>query len=367
MSRTAALAFIVALLAVLPAMGAPTSSVPKATPVTAFDEGKAFFKQGRYKDAAECLEKAVRETPDFVDAWVYLGLANQQLRQWDRAERALLKASELNSREYRAWAALADVAASQGQYTKARAYARKILDFDPRSFFAYYLLGVIDYYEGKLAEAAANFDRSRSLWNEFAPTWANLAVCSYDQHNVQSAAAQIHKATQLDPRAVQYLFLHGWFATMANDTGTSMLSFRRLLDADKEESKYSDTVRAFIAMRNGSAAQARGYIDEALKKDPEFVQALVLKSLLLIRDGKRDEAVKTLQEALEIDSLDYDARDTLRHLGVTPPPPHPRRLPGQKEAAPASSPSPAASPATPSDLHPSPAPTAPPPPPGVPH
>lgn len=355
------LLLIAIFLSVTIAWTAPTKTTQihqNTSTASRFQEGQRLFRQGRFTEAAERLERAVRETPDFDQAWFLLGLSYKALGQASLAETALLRVTALNARHHQAWIMLAEIATSQGLYTKARDYVRRILAFDPRSFLAYYAFGVVDYREGKLADALSNFDRSRALWSDYAPTWFNLAVCAYNQHSIQHALSHIRRAVKLAPKKPLYLFAEGWYAMMANDVGTGMLSFRRLFDEDKSESPLSDTARAFIAMRGGNVTESRKYVDEALKRDPEMVQALVIKALLLVKSNQREEAIATLREALDLDPLDHDARDALTHLGVTPPPPRPARLPGQNASgrptpepspipAPASTPSPSPTPPVP--------------------
>jgi tetratricopeptide (TPR) repeat protein len=381
------LLLLVCLLA-LPALAAPNappSQGGEAKSYGAMAEGEQLFKQGHWEEAIHALGRAVKENARNEHAWYLLGLAEMQLYHWDEAEKAFLAVVGLNTRSYNAWVKLGEVELSRGNYDKARDYVRRVLVFDSRSFYAYYALGVIDYKQGRLDLALHDFDRSRALFDEFAATSFNLGVCYYNQHNLTNAMSAIGKAVRLEPSRPLYLFLQGWYAFMSNDPGTGFLAFRHLFQEDKKNSEYSDTARAFLAMRSNDLVAARKSLDEALKKNPEMVKALVLNALILIKDNKKDEAVKALQEALDVDSLDYDARDVLNHLGVAPPPPHPARLPGPRSEAspspgpggsPSPGPGPSASPgpgrsASPGAASPSPSPTAKPspavpPPPGVP-
>lgn len=319
-----------------PAASAPAARPsPAAVPASeaqsqaAFSDGQQLFKQGRWEDAVKALQRAVATHDGNAQAWYLLGLSQMQLRQWPQAERSLTAAGNLDTRNYNVWVQLGDCAASQGQFDRGREYVRRIFTFDQRSFYAHYALGVIDYREGRLANALGSFERSRSLYEEFAPTWYNLAVCGYNQHLVSIALQRIRRAVMLEPKKPLYAFLMGWYAMMSKDYSTGHLAFRNLFENDSKRSAYTDTARAFLAMMGNSPAEARTHLQQALEKDPAMTKALVLQALLQIRDGKKAEAIVALQRALETDPLDYDAREALVHLGVTPPPPGPALLPGQ--------------------------------------
>lgn len=361
----------VAALSLAPGIGQGAPAPPKAAPPSkpgaakepeptgVFGEGQQLFKVGRWEEAIKALDRAVKENPHNLQAWYLLGLAHMQRRQWADAERCLLQVVAIDSRSYNAWVQLGDCAASQGQFERGRDFVRRILAYDQRSFYAYYALGVIDYREGRIGPAKANFDHSRALYEDFAPTWVNLAVCSYNQHLFQIALQQIRHAVIIEPKKASALFLMGWIATMANDLGTGNLAFRNLFDSDKRGTAYTDTARAFISLQGGNVAQAHTWLREALKKDPDLVKARVLEAMVLVKEGRKSEAITALQQTLELDPLDFDARDVLTHLGVTPPPYGPARLPGQpSKIVPAASPSAAPSPATAASPVPSPLPGA---------
>jgi len=326
-----------------------------------FDAGKRQFSNGRWKEAADQLDKAVAINPTMKQAHFMLGVCRYQLYEFDAAEKSFLQVVGLDMRDYNGWVQLAQSAMAQGKFDKAKEYAQSILKFDQRSFLSYYAVGVVAYKAGKLKEAVDAFDRSRALYDEYAPNMYNLGVALYNSRTPQMALARLRKACLLEPKKPMYHFSQGWVAFQMKDMGYAYNSFRRVLDED-QMGPYAPTARGLMAMARQNFKDARKEVDEALKRDPAMVKALVLKALLQVQEGKKDDAVKTLQEALEIDPLDLDARDSMTRLGMNLPPPGPARLPKKPEetkpepATPSPSPSPAASPTA----SPSPRPIAPP-------
>jgi len=59
------------------------------------NKGIAFGKQGKYDDAIECFNEAIRLKPDFAYAWYNKGLALEELGRRSEAEAAYQRAREL--------------------------------------------------------------------------------------------------------------------------------------------------------------------------------------------------------------------------------------------------------------------------------
>lgn len=65
---------------------------------SSFDEGERLFREDKPKDAVAYLEKAVTEPGTDERAWLYLGLAYQQLGRLDDAAQAFRKGGASSSR-----------------------------------------------------------------------------------------------------------------------------------------------------------------------------------------------------------------------------------------------------------------------------
>jgi tetratricopeptide (TPR) repeat protein len=50
-----------------------------------FDTGLSLFNQGKFDESIPYFERATVQTPDFAEAYFYLGRARVSLRQWRQA------------------------------------------------------------------------------------------------------------------------------------------------------------------------------------------------------------------------------------------------------------------------------------------
>jgi tetratricopeptide (TPR) repeat protein len=317
------------------------------------------FERARWKDVVQECTQALALVPHARNPLYLRGLAYEQLNDWKHAEADFKDVVHMDARDTQGWTQLIQVELMQGHYADARQYANTILGYEPRSFLAYYFLGVVYYEEGNQPKAYDNFDRSHALWKEYAPNLFNLGMVLYNMRQLNNALARMRDALNEEPRNAKYLFTTGWYTFM---TGDKIMAFSLLKRAaDSRDKVWSYAAKALMSMAQERYADANKEVDEALKEDPTMGKALVLKALLLAHESKKDEAVKYLNEAFDLDPLDFDVQDGLRHLGQTVPPPRPARLPGAPSTltAPSSSPSPTPTPTPPGSPSPSPTPSPP--------
>jgi len=157
-----------------------------------FKRGLALRLGGQRAAAAEQLRKVVQQSPDMADAWEMLGVTLIELdRKADgiaaydrvitldptRAEPhlALARIYALDGRRDlaekhadiaarrepgKAYETLASVMLDGAQWDRAREYARKSLDADPRRVMSHFALGVVARRSGRFEEAIAAYRRA---------------------------------------------------------------------------------------------------------------------------------------------------------------------------------------------------------------
>ncbi|HEY7168145.1 MAG TPA: tetratricopeptide repeat protein [Candidatus Binatia bacterium] len=60
-----------------------------------FDSGLSLFNQGKFEESIPYFERATVQTPDFAEAYFYLGRAHVSLRHWRQAIPSLRTAYRL--------------------------------------------------------------------------------------------------------------------------------------------------------------------------------------------------------------------------------------------------------------------------------
>jgi tetratricopeptide (TPR) repeat protein len=114
--------------------------------------GAAFADLGRWKDAASCLERAMRLAPSLLHA-LNLGETLYELNRLDEAERVLRESLVLDPRSIEAKETLAMALAGQDRYDDALTLARELCALTPVALSSRVVLAGVLTEAGRLEEA----------------------------------------------------------------------------------------------------------------------------------------------------------------------------------------------------------------------
>lgn len=204
--------------------------------------GNALLDMGRFQDAYYAYQRAVQLKPDFANAYANLGLALRRAGNLKAAAGAYAQALELNPQDATtlnnllvvaelqedwdrvAWcverlAALepddpklmtahADVLCQMGRHGEAAPrYEKAAESLEPAR--NYYRAGVCYFDLGRWADAAAAWERARSLEPENASVNRGLAVAYWEGGDIPAALAVVKRCEKLgitlDPALVNQI------------------------------------------------------------------------------------------------------------------------------------------------------------------
>ena len=157
---------------------------------TSFDQGEAFFVQNQPQEALEFLEAAVFEDPDHVQAFLYLGIVNQQL---GRIDDAIIVYQSILPR----------ILAAGGTETARVAFN----------------LGNAYFLNGEVSLAINSFTQALEAEPEFSAALLNRANAQVQQGSLEDAVADYELYLLMEPDSPQYMrieqlisFIHDEFA-----------------------------------------------------------------------------------------------------------------------------------------------------------
>ena len=145
-----------------------------------FNIGVCLYRLKQNAKATSEFEEAIKLTKgDYEKAFYALGMANAELKNWQKAEEAFRSAIGLNKRNGEAWFDLAFVYLAQKNYESARAAFQKSVEF--KSIAApvgHNNLGVIAAINGDLDAAVKEFEAALKKSNgTFTVAERNLQFC----------------------------------------------------------------------------------------------------------------------------------------------------------------------------------------------
>lgn len=175
-----------------PAVSVSTGTIAAPVPPAAkseFDQASTLLVSGKKEDiesAVHHLEKAVSLYPGYTEAELKLGTAYLDLQQWDKADAALKKTIEMDSKAANAYFALGEAYLRQKKYDEAEKTLRDGLAIETRSA------------QGHLTLARVYWDRYGSVKDE-----------SQWRPPLEKAYQEVKQALDLDPNMANAHLLKG--------------------------------------------------------------------------------------------------------------------------------------------------------------
>ena len=129
-----------------------------------------FISQGSTREAIAQCERTIELHPSFSQAHLYLGLAYEQIEQWDGALAAFEKAIELSSRAPETVAAPGHTYGLLGKRSEAEEVLGRLRELSRRKYVSSYLPAKVYAALGEKDKAFAALDRAmeeRSDWLAF--------------------------------------------------------------------------------------------------------------------------------------------------------------------------------------------------------
>lgn len=142
----------------------PLLARPSPPPDAAWIAGSAAFELGRFTEAVEQLDDAVRRKPAFLPNASALGFARRELGDFAGAEATFQQILAARPTAHKARYGLGLVALDQGRLPDARRELEAALALDPGYLKAHAALGRLLFEEGRHEEARAELERVVEAW-----------------------------------------------------------------------------------------------------------------------------------------------------------------------------------------------------------
>jgi tetratricopeptide (TPR) repeat protein len=257
--------------------------------------GKAYYAQRKYEPAASHLEKAVRQDPQDGASVQLLGISYYLLGHMQQAVPLLEKVQS--------WLPHPDVTGS-------------------------YVLGVSYLQLGDFDKARAAFAKMFSVPPDSAGAYVALAKMMLQHQFEEKALAQLQKAVALDPHQPEAHFMLGEIYLFKSDVLSALQEFNaelainpiaweaywRMGDAYTRVEKWDDAEKALkqavwlnadfsgpyillgkVEMKKGDSELAAGFLERAIKMDPNNYSAHYLLGSAYKDLGRQEDADRELQ------------------------------------------------------------------------
>lgn len=315
------------------------------------DLGQIQIREGKSKDAVETLQSAVKVDPRNGLAYYHLGVAFEQLGSLAQADNCWQNAVRFRPDLSEAHLALAKSALRDGDMPALEQSAAQIIRLLPNSPAGYAMRALSYLKRGKFDKAEQDADKAISLAPQSPDGYMQMGNLRLAQKDYAQAEKFYQKTLECDPNSADALgslmqiyvtrketqkavaLAQAQIAKVPNSSAFYDLLGTTRFDQKKTESDIeaaeSDLKKATELDKNDADAwlklsqvqAARGRVSEAiatsqqaLLDNPRQVAFYVLIGRLYEREGDRDKAKQSYQDALQIDPRNPQASNNLARV-----------------------------------------------------
>ena len=268
----------------------------------------AEWKLGNNDEALKRLEENLQKFPSNLSSSVLLARFKLSRKDFDGAEEALKKAVAAAPDSSYAVMALAELHLMAGKNDVAETEIRRAAQLDPKNARALFGLAAIQSAGNRMDEAEQTYRQISALpRKEYKPVHALFLFKTGKQ---EAALTELKKLAQDDPRdpAARRRVIAACFAMKKLDEAQSMLA------ADlKKNPKDVDALlmRSQLLLRSGKAAEAQKDLEQVLHYKPDSAEAHFAIALAYAAQGLEQNAKRELTRAVELKPALLDARIAL--------------------------------------------------------
>jgi serine/threonine protein kinase/lipoprotein NlpI len=283
----------------------------------ALNRANQLQRSGDNRQAIEVYTDAIRLDPALVNAYTGRGLSYYRLGDRDRAFDDYSTAIRLEPNTKRTsipYLNRAIVWRERGNSERAFEDIDNSLRLDPKFHLAFNTRGNLHYDKRDYDRAIGDYSEAISLDPSYATGYANRGNAYLGKRDAQRALDDYSTALRLDPRNVQALVGRG-------------NAYNEMKDGDRAIKDYTEALRYDRNYANAYLNRGRVYLDrkdfisalsdysDAVRLNPKSGLARQGRGLANEGLGRRDEAIKDLREALQLDSSLTRSREALQRLG----------------------------------------------------
>ena len=269
--------------------------------------GVSSLEQGKPEVALIPLQKAIRVTPEFLQAHENLAQAWTQLGDLKKAETCFKKCLEIDPSNFTNWKSLGDVLADQrkddeadkayknaistdkkyldlqkamsqvqkGNLGEAERIYREILSDDPNNVDALRLLALLASRTGAVDQAINMLENCTKIAPDYALAWENLAKMyrqKDDPNSLQKAAFCFSKATELRPDWAEGWAGLGTMQTRSSQHKEGIESYKKSIELKTNQPRVHLSL-GHVYKTTGNQEECINSYNDAISFDNNFGEA----------------------------------------------------------------------------------------------
>jgi tetratricopeptide (TPR) repeat protein len=293
------------------------------------NRGIVYVDLGRYQEAIEDLGQVIRIRPDYAEAYNNLGAVYGQLGRWQEAVKVCVQAVKIKPDYAEAHSNLGFAYSQLGRWQEAIEAYRQAIKMDPDLALTYNHLGTALAKLDRWPEAVESYQQAIRIQPDYAEAYNNLGIVMKAQGDYVRAMENFARVIELEPNAVE----------PRNDLALLIIKRPELKGYNIEQAiglarhacqltqdhnaAYLDTL-ALAYLSAGRVSEAAKTAQAALSRDPNLASAHRVLGKALSSEGDFKKAVVHIKRSLEIEPSHLGAKNNLAWILATSPDPDTR-------------------------------------------
>ncbi|HEX6837871.1 MAG TPA: tetratricopeptide repeat protein [Polyangia bacterium] len=243
-----------------------------------------YAAKGATNDLAAELERITQLAPDDVDVKLDLGSAYQRMGDNGRAIGAYEEILKKDPKNVNALKFVGDCYRRNKETDKAIAAYQKVMKIQPQDPRPYFLLGAVYEETGQDTKAEQVFQDAQQFKRYLGEAWTNLGAIAFRRGDLSKATWYLSRAVVRAPTRPKghYNYALLLSAKKERDKALDELKIAGDLDPQDADIRY---LAGVILLRQGRLDEAKAMFEEALKRRPEHADAK--HNLALLEDLER--------------------------------------------------------------------------------
>ncbi len=162
-------------------------------------KAKLEIEKRSYDIAIKDCNKAIELDNTYIDAYYYIGIANNEKEDYNTAIKYFKKSIDLKSNYAKSWNYMGFSYAKLGQFDKAIDSYKKAVGFEPIYALAHYNLANAYKLEKQLDNAIESYKKATEIEPNYALAWFFMGYAYLDKKEYLFALQNLEKAIDINP------------------------------------------------------------------------------------------------------------------------------------------------------------------------
>ncbi|MHA1234356.1 MAG: tetratricopeptide repeat protein [Promethearchaeota archaeon] len=163
------------------------------------DKAKLEIEKNSYDTAIQDCNKAIELDSTHIDAYYYIGIANNEKKEYNTAIDYFKKSIDLNPNHAKAWNHMGFSHEKLGQFEKAIDSYKIAVGFDSTYTLAHYNLANGYKHEKQYDLAIEFYKKTTEIEPNYALAWIFMGYAYLDKNDYHSALQNLEKAIEINP------------------------------------------------------------------------------------------------------------------------------------------------------------------------